>query len=130
MPDIANQKSAEWKRHYAQLPTMVAIPFVRPKSISLPNANTMKNLELYEPVEFIMKFLVDKLIFTPIDETITVHATCSTIKMDLKDSLIQLAKLCSNNVVVPEEVGCCGFAGDKGLHPKSINLPCENCVRK
>ena len=83
--------------------------------------NTMKNLELYEPVEFIMKFLVDKLIFTPIDETITVHATCSTIKTDLKDSLIQLAKLCSNNVVVPEEVGCCGFAGDKGFTHPEVN---------
>ena len=41
--------------------------------------------------------------------------------MDLKDSLIQLAKLCSNNVVVPEEVGCCGFAGDKGFTLPELN---------
>ena len=89
------------------------------KEIILQTKSITKHF--YEPVEFIMKFLVDKLIFTPIDETITVHATCSTIKMDLKDSLIQLAKLCSNNVVVPEEVGCCGFAGDKGFTHPEVN---------
>ena len=36
------------------------------------------------------------------------------------DSLIyDLANLCSSSVLVPEGVGCCGFAGDKGMtHPE------------
>ena len=30
-----------------------------------------------------------------------------------------LACLCSSNVLVPQGVGCCGFAGDKGMtHPE------------
>ena len=39
--------------------------------------------------------------------------------MGLGNILVSLAKLCSNQVVIPEEVGCCGFAGDKGFtHPE------------
>jgi len=30
-----------------------------------------------------------------------------------------LSKLCSSNVYIPEDIGCCAFAGDKGLtHPE------------
>ena len=82
---------------------------------------TIKDVELYEPVEFIDKFLLDRLDFHPTDETITIHATCSTIKMGLKPTLIKLAKLCSSNILVPEEVGCCGFAGDKGFFIPELN---------
>ena len=39
--------------------------------------------------------------------------------MGLADTIIALARLCSTNVLVPEGVGCCGFAGDKGFtHPE------------
>jgi D-lactate dehydrogenase len=82
---------------------------------------TMKSLDLFEPVEFIDRFLLDKLDFHPTDEPITVHATCSTIKMGLKPTLVKIAKLCSNNVLVPAEVGCCGFAGDKGFTLPELN---------
>ena len=29
--------------------------------------------------------------------------------------------MCSSNVLVPEEVGCCGFAGDKGFTNPEVN---------
>ena len=33
--------------------------------------------------------------------------------------MLELARMCSTNVIVPEGVGCCGFAGDKGMtHPE------------
>ena len=32
-----------------------------------------------------------------------------------------MANLCSTNVLVPEEVGCCGFAGDKGFTLPEVN---------
>ena len=36
------------------------------------------------------------------------------------DAIVRdLAMLCSDSVLVPEGVGCCGFAGDKGMtHPE------------
>lgn len=84
--------------------------------------HTMKPpLQLFEPVEFIVEFLLDKLKFTQTDEPISIHVTCSMTKMQLRDKIIQLAKLCSSNVLVPEEVGCCGFAGDKGFTKPEVN---------
>ena len=39
--------------------------------------------------------------------------------MGLGDKIIALAQKCSSKVLVPTQVGCCGFAGDKGFtHPE------------
>jgi D-lactate dehydrogenase len=76
---------------------------------------------LYEPAEFIHDFLAPELEFTPIDEPIAVHVTCSTRRMGLADKIIALAGKCSRNVIVPSEVGCCGFAGDKGFMLPEVN---------
>ncbi len=81
----------------------------------------MKRLKLYEPAEFIETFLVDRLEFHPIDEPIAIHTTCSMTKMHLGETLFRLAKRCSNKVLIPQEVGCCGFAGDKGFTYPEVN---------
>jgi D-lactate dehydrogenase len=41
--------------------------------------------------------------------------------MKLGDKLVELGKLCANNVIIPENVGCCGFAGDKGFNKPELN---------
>ena len=78
-------------------------------------------MHLYEPAEFIYTFLRDRLNFTPINEPVAVHVTCSMRRMALADTIIQLARLCSTNVFVPEGVGCCGFAGDRGFTHPEVN---------
>jgi D-lactate dehydrogenase len=78
-------------------------------------------MKLFEPVEFIMTYLKDRLDFHPIDRRIAVHITCSTREMGLANQLVALAKLCSNNVLVPEGIGCCAFAGDKGFTHPEVN---------
>ncbi len=76
------------------------------------------SLQLYEPVEFTLKYLVDKLKFRKQFKKIAVHATCSTRKMGLEGELRRAAALCAGEVIVPEGIFCCGFAGDKGFtHP-------------
>ncbi len=78
-------------------------------------------LELYEPVEFILKFMVDRLHFKPVDRTVTVHSTCSSIKMGLTDNLVKLARMCCTDVIVPLNTGCCGWAGDRGFTVPELN---------
>ena len=78
-------------------------------------------LKLYEPAEFIMKYLVDRLDFHPTDKHIALHLTCSTRQMGVDKDMIALAKLCSTNVFLPEGVGCCGFAGDRGFTFPELN---------
>lgn len=42
-------------------------------------------------------------------------------KKGLKDKITKLAEMCSSDVLVPEEVSCCGFAGDKGFTLPEVN---------
>jgi D-lactate dehydrogenase len=128
MHEIADKKSSELEMELLRVSENGKFPVLCDQSPCLLRMrNKMESLDLYEPVQFIDKFLLDKLDFHPTDESITVHATCSTIKMDLKPTLVKIAKMCSTNVLVPTEVGCCGFAGDKGFTHPELN---EHGLRK
>nr|WP_321466671.1 FAD-binding and (Fe-S)-binding domain-containing protein [uncultured Desulfobulbus sp.] len=84
--------------------------------------NTLdKRLRLYEPVEFVLEFLVNRLVFARKRGRIAIHPTCSTRKMGLDGKLRQLAQLCATEVVVPEDIHCCGFAGDRGFNFPELN---------
>ena len=122
MPELADQKSAELEKALLKATDNGKYPVLCDQSPCLYRMrHTIKGVDMYEPVEFILKFLADRLKFTPINDTITVHTTCSTTKMGLKSDLIRLAEMCSTSVVVPQEVGCCGFAGDKGFTHPEVN---------
>lgn len=122
MMDIADRKSAELEAALYEASEQGKYPILCDQSPCLHRMrHVMKTINLYEPVEFIYTFLKDKLTFTPIEKSISIHVTCSTQKMGLRNQMIALAKLCSNNVLVPEEVGCCGFAGDKGFTNPEVN---------
>nr|WP_321255724.1 FAD-binding and (Fe-S)-binding domain-containing protein [uncultured Pseudodesulfovibrio sp.] len=78
-----------------------------------------ERLDLYEPAEFVLKFLADKLCFTKKTRSVALHPTCSTREMGLVEALRQVAEKCVTEVVIPEEIHCCGFSGDKGFtHPE------------
>ncbi|SCW85378.1 MULTISPECIES: FAD-binding and (Fe-S)-binding domain-containing protein [unclassified Pseudomonas] len=78
-------------------------------------------LDLYDPVRFIRTHLMDRLDFTPQEAPIAVHVTCSTQHLGESQALIDLARKCSKNVVIPEGIHCCGFAGDKGFTTPELN---------
>jgi D-lactate dehydrogenase len=78
-------------------------------------------ISLYEPVEFIHTFLMDRLDFRKTPETVAVHITCSSAKMGLSDKFRALAAACAEKVVIPANVGCCGFAGDRGFTYPELN---------
>jgi D-lactate dehydrogenase len=71
-------------------------------------------LSLYEPVEFVANFLVDKLEWTPSRDKIALHVPCSSKKMGLEGAFTKLAGLCAKEVQ-PSGVPCCGMAGDRGM---------------
>ncbi len=120
MLDIADQKTAELDEALWQASEQGKYPVMCDQSPCLHRLRKcIKRMKLYEPVEFIWEYLRDRLEFTPIDRHIALHFTCSTREMGLVDKMTNLAHLCSNNVFLPEGVGCCGFAGDRGwTHPE------------
>ena len=122
MLDIADRKSAELEAALWKASEQGKYPVLCAQSPCLHRMKkVMKKMKLYEPAEFIMKYLVPRLDFHPIDRHIALHLTCSTRQMGVTDDLIALAKMCSNNVYLPEGVGCCGFAGDRGFTFPELN---------
>ncbi len=80
-----------------------------------------ERLQVYDPVKFIRTQLLDKLDFVPQDAPIAVHVTCSTQHLGEAQALIDIARRCAKEVVVPEGIHCCGFAGDKGFTTPELN---------
>ena len=122
MLDIADRKSAELEAALWKASEEGKYPVLCAQSPCLHRMKkVMHQMKLYEPAEFIMKYLVPRLEFHPIDRPIALHITCSTRQMGVADDLINLAKMCSKNVFLPEGVGCCGFAGDRGFTFPELN---------
>ena len=122
MLDIADRKTTELDEALWQASEHGKYPVVCDQSPCLHRMRKcIKRLHLYEPVEFIWDYLRDRLEFTPIDRHVALHFTCSTREMGLVDKMTSLARLCSNNVFLPEGVGCCGFAGDRGWTYPEVN---------
>ncbi|WP_221798207.1 FAD-binding and (Fe-S)-binding domain-containing protein [Oceanobacter mangrovi] len=78
-------------------------------------------IQLLDPVRFANDYLVPRLKVNPVDDEVAVHVTCSTVKQGLGNELVKLAKHCSSKVVVPEDISCCGFAGDRGFVLPELN---------
>jgi D-lactate dehydrogenase len=80
-----------------------------------------RRLRLYEPVEFILTHLAGRLKFRKLPETVAIHTTCSAAKMGLSARFRTLAEMCADRVVIPDGVGCCGWAGDRGFTFPELN---------
>jgi len=78
-------------------------------------------LPVYEPVEFVERYVLPRIDLQPVAETVAVHVTCSGRKLGLEGRTVALAEMCAEGVVVPEHVGCCGFAGDRGFDFPELN---------
>ncbi len=122
MMDIADRKVKELEAALWEASEQGKYPVLCDQSPCLHRMrHCIKQMKLYEPAEFISTYLVPLLKFNPIDRPVAVHVTCSMRLMGLADTIIGLAKKCSTKVVVPEEVGCCGFAGDRGFTHPEVN---------
>lgn len=80
-----------------------------------------KKLKLYDTVEFIHDYLLERLEVSRLPETVAVHVTCSSVKMGMTDKFRKVAEACAAKVVMPERIKCCGFAGDKGFEVPELN---------
>jgi D-lactate dehydrogenase len=110
----------EWTRH-GKLPIVIDASscslFLKtpPKELSSQSFEKWKQMHIMDSIEFVHDMLLDKLSLLPINESIVVHPNCSAIKMGLAEKMEIIAQKCASHVIIPDELNCCGFAGDKGL---------------
>lgn len=83
-------------------------------------SNMKDRLPLYEPAEFIEKFIFPVLKPKKTDRKVAVFAVCSAKKMGVDNALYRIAEKCASQVVAIES-NCCGFAGDRGFTFPELN---------
>jgi len=120
---LADAKSSELEEVLLKVSDQGRIPVLCDTS---PCTHRMKRvmsdkLKLYEPVEFIHDHLLDKLSLVRKSEKLAFHVSCTSTKMGLREKFEKVAEACCERASFPEEVGCCGFAGDKGFTQPEIN---------
>ena len=118
--DQADRKAVELERALISVSRDGKYPILCDTSPCLSRMRQVMNgLQLFEPAEFIHDFLLQRLAFMPVEDTVALHPTCSTRKMGLEGKVLTAARACAREVIVPERVDCCGFAGDRGFtHPE------------
>ena len=122
MPDEAQRKAAELELALLKASENGRWPILCDQSPCLHRMrHTMQHMKLYEPAEFIDTYVLSEVEINPLDTCVAVHVTCSTRQMGLADTIIRVAKKCAKNVLIPEEIGCCAFAGDKGFTEPELN---------
>lgn len=62
-------------------------------------------------------------------DSIALHITCSTRKLGLADRLLAIAEACAEEVIVPPDIDCCGFAGNKGFEVPELNASALRTLR-
>ncbi|MBG6056057.1 D-lactate dehydrogenase [Salinibacterium sp. CAN_S4] len=76
-------------------------------------------LRVVDAVEFAAERILPSLPDYRKIDSLALHPTCSSTRMGINDSLRDVAGGVAEKVRVPDDWGCCGFAGDRGmLHPE------------
>lgn len=92
-----------------------------PCALRLLSTSDRQQLHIFDSIPFLTEHVLPHLTVKPVNESIAVHLTCSSRKMGVDQHLLRLVKACAQRVTVPEFIGCCGFAGDKGFSTPELN---------
>ncbi|CAM5215078.1 FAD-binding and (Fe-S)-binding domain-containing protein [Alishewanella longhuensis] len=78
-------------------------------------------IRLYDSIDFISEFVLPKLTLHKQPTPIALHISCSATQLGQVEKFKQLVAACTEHVVIPEGISCCGFAGDKGFFMPELN---------
>ncbi|MDP1851229.1 MAG: FAD-binding and (Fe-S)-binding domain-containing protein [Candidatus Planktophila sp.] len=77
------------------------------------------DLRVVDALEFIAERVLPALTIKEKISSIALHPTCSGVQMGLNAKMSLIAHAVAQEVFIPENWACCGFAGDRGLlHPE------------
>jgi D-lactate dehydrogenase len=74
-----------------------------------------QRMTVIDSIEFIHDTLLPRLDIHPMDDDIVLHPNCSARKLGLDGKLFSIAQKCARSATIPLNLGCCAFAGDRGL---------------
>jgi D-lactate dehydrogenase len=74
-----------------------------------------EQLTILDGVEFLHDHILPKLDVHKLNEEVILHPNCSARKLGLDSKMLNIARQCARSASVPLNLGCCAFAGDRGL---------------
>jgi D-lactate dehydrogenase len=74
-----------------------------------------KKLTILDGIEFLHDIVLPKLNIHRVDEDVVLHPNCSARKLGLDTKLLAIANRSARSAIVPLNIGCCAFAGDRGM---------------
>jgi len=83
--------------------------------LSDEDKNILKQLTILDGIEFLHDYVLPGLDIHPLDAEVILHPNCSARKLDLDSKLLAIAQRSARSATVPLNLGCCAFAGDRGL---------------
>ena len=76
-------------------------------------------MRLVDAVDFTADQILPRLVIDEPLGSVVVHPTCSSTRAGSNANLLKIAAATASTVTVPDDWGCCAFAGDRGmLHPE------------
>jgi len=85
-------------------------PYLTPE-----NQERFDRMRILDSIEFANDTLLPRLTIMRKVQSVALHPVCSVMKMGITPKLVKVARACSKAVTVPDNAGCCGFAGDRGF---------------
>ncbi|MFB2600108.1 FAD-binding and (Fe-S)-binding domain-containing protein [Herbiconiux sp. P17] len=84
-----------------------------------PDATGARRMRVIDVVDFVATRILPALPDHDRIEKLALHPTCSSTRLGINPQLTAVAQAVAETVVVPDDWGCCAFAGDRGmLHPE------------
>jgi D-lactate dehydrogenase len=118
--DIAQRKKREWLHAAEHVEANEHTTAITDNAACVSKASTHSK-QVIDVSEYLLTDVLPLLIVTKLDAPLMLHTTCSTTKRGEHPILYSLAKACSDNVLIPTDISCCGFAGDKGFSEPKLN---------
>ncbi|MBK8175641.1 MAG: FAD-binding oxidoreductase [Rhodospirillales bacterium] len=123
LSEVADRKAKEVERALIEASGNGALPIVSdtsPCSFRLKE-KLPEHLRPLDIVEFIHDRMMERLVFRRQQQPVALHLTCSGRKMGLEGKLRVIGEACAEIAVIPDSIGCCGWAGDKGFTTPELN---------
>ncbi|WP_022883539.1 FAD-binding and (Fe-S)-binding domain-containing protein [Glaciibacter superstes] len=89
------------------------------RASAMSEGGKFAELRFIDSIDFARDTLLGHLDVSVSLGSLTLHPTCSSTQLGVNDALGEIAGRIAGTVHTPENWGCCGFAGDRGmLHPE------------
>ncbi len=130
--DTHKNKSTELEQLLLEASNQGSYPILMDTSpcARLSKTSMSETLTIFEPFQFIADYLLPKLTITQQNEPVMLHITCTSRRSGLARLMKKVTEVCAKQVIIPNDIECCGFAGDKGFTVPELNASALSTLKQ